>query len=67
MQFRFAQLIIKAEMAIAYNVTTSNELQINECKIMCFLKNHLKIKQYLCERIIQKYLNFIANTVCKVT
>ena len=67
MQFHFAQLIIKAEMEIPYNVTFSNEIQINECKTPCFLKNHLNIKQYLCERIIQKYLNFIANTVFKLT
>jgi len=67
MQFHFAQLIIKAELEIPYNVTTSNEIQIIECKTLSFLKNHLKIKQYLCERIIQKYLNFIADTVFKLT
>ena len=54
MQFRFDQLIIKAEMEIPYNVTISNETQINECKTLRSLKNQLKIKQYLCERIIQK-------------
>ena len=58
---------MKAEITIPYNVTVSNEIQINECKMLCFLENHLKLKQYLCERRIQKYLNFIANTVFKLT
>ena len=67
MQFHFAQLIIKAEIEIPHNITVSNQIQMNECKTLCFLKNHLKIKQYLCERIIQKYLNFTANTAFKMT
>ena len=45
MLFRFVQSVMKAELKIPYNVTVSNELQINECKTICFLKNHLKIKQ----------------------
>ena len=67
MQFHFVQLAIKAELEIPYYITISNEILINECKTLCFLNNQLKIKQYLCERIIQKYLNFIANTAFKMT
>ena len=48
------------------NITVSNEVQTNECKTLCFLKSNLKIKEYICERIIQKYLNFIVNAVCKM-